>query len=61
MPRCVTCDCNLTVEHILIEHGDFPEVKQKYYDAESLQKLFQQISVTYVFDFLREVGLFYRI
>ena len=29
VPRCVACDCNLTVKHILIEHGDIAEVKQK--------------------------------
>ncbi len=62
VPRCVACDCNLTVEHILIECDDFTEVRQRYYDAESLQQLFQQTSVTYVFDFfLCAIGLFYRI
>ena len=61
VPRCVACDCNVTVEHILIECGDVAEVRQRYYEAESLQQLFQQISVTYVFEFLHEIGLFYRI
>ncbi len=61
VPRCVACDCNLTVEHILVECGDFAEVRQRYYDAESLQQLFHEINVTYVFDFLHEIGLFYRI
>ncbi len=61
IPGCVACDCDLTVEHILIECGDFAEVRQKYFDAESLQQLFQETSVTYVFDFLHEIGLFYRI
>ncbi len=45
----------------LIECGDFAEDRKRYYDAKSLQQLFQQISVTYVFDFLRGMGLFYRI
>ncbi len=60
-PRCVACDCNLTVEHVLNECGDFAEVRQQYYDSESLQQLFQETNVAYVFDFLREMGLFYRI
>ena len=59
--RCVACDCDHTVEHILIECGEFAEVRQRYYDAENLQQLFQEISVAYVFDFLCEIGLFYRI
>ncbi len=29
IPRCVACDCTLTVEHILIECGDFAEVRQQ--------------------------------
>ncbi len=29
VPICVACDCDLTVEHILIECGDFAEVRQK--------------------------------
>ncbi len=58
---CVACDCDITVEHILIKCGDFAEVRQKYYDAEILQQLFQQISVTYVLEFLHEIELFYRI
>ena len=54
-------DCNLTGEHILIECEDFAEGRQRYHDAEDLQQLFHKISVTYVFDFLYEIGLFYRI
>ena len=60
VPTCVACDCTLTAEHILIECGDSAEVRQRYYDAENLQ-LFQEISVTYVFDFLRGIGLYCRI
>ena len=60
IPRCVACDCNLTVEHVLIECGDFAEVR-RHYEADSLQHLFQETNVTYVFDFLHEIGLFYRI
>ena len=61
MPRCVACDCNLIVVHVLIEYGEFSEVRQQYYEAEGLQQLFQETYVTCVFYFLREVGLFYRI
>ena len=33
------------------------EVRQRYYDAESLQQLLQETNVTYVFDYLCEIGL----
>ena len=59
--RCVVCDCNLIVEHILIECSDFAKVRQNYYDAESLQQLFSESSAPCVFDFLFEIGMFYRI
>ena len=61
VPRCVAFDCDLTVEHILIECGDFAEVRQNYYDVERLKKLFQEISIIKAFDLLREIGMFCRI
>ncbi len=36
--RWVACGCELTVEHILIDCGDFAEVTQRYYDAENVQQ-----------------------
>ncbi len=59
-PRCVACDRDLTVEHILIECGDFAEVRQRYYEAERLQQLFEEINVRYVFDFLRSFASTHR-
>ena len=35
--KCVACDCNLTVEHILIEYGKFVEVGQIHYNAEYIR------------------------
>ena len=37
------------------------KVRQRYYDAENTGQRFQEISITEVFDFLWEIGLFYRI
>ena len=51
----------VTVEHILIEYGNSAEVRQRYHDAENLQQSFQETSVTYVFDFLCEIQLYYII
>ena len=56
----MACHYDLTVEHILIESGDFAEVRQRY-DAEGLPQLFQEIRVTCVFDFSHDMELFYRI
>ncbi len=56
----MACDCDRTVEYILIEGGDFAELEQRYYDAVDLQQSFEEISVTHVFDF-HEIRLFYKI
>ena len=50
--KCVACDCDLTVEHILMECGDFTEIRKIYYDAEKTRQLFQETIVTEKFDFL---------
>ena len=36
--RCVACDCDLSVEHILIECGDVAEVMQSCYDAKIIRE-----------------------
>ena len=54
------CDCCLTVGHIMIESGDFMEVRQRY-DAQNMRQLFEGISVIEVFDFsLQESFIEYR-
>ena len=53
IPRCVACDCDFNVELILIECGGFAQVRQRYHDAENFQQS-EEISVTYIFDFLCE-------
>ena len=55
-PRCVACDCDGTVEHILVECTDFAEARQRYYEAVNLQQLFQETNIAY--HFLFEIGLF---
>ena len=58
VPRCVGCNCNSTVEHILIDRADFAEVRQGHWNGEILIYLFQEISVTEIFGFLWEVEPF---
>ena len=54
--QCVACNCDLTVEHIHIEYGDFTEARQRHYDAGNLRQVFQEISVAEVLDFLLEIA-----
>ena len=60
-PVCVACNVLLTVKHILIECADFLETRKKYFEEKSLYSLFRNVIPEVVFDFLREIGVFYKI
>ena len=58
---CVACNVLLTVEHVLIECADLLETRKKYFEERSLHSLFRNVIPEVVFDFLREIGVFYKI
>ena len=60
-PVCVACNAVLTVKHILIECADLLEIRKKYFDEKSLYSLFRNVIPEVVFDFLREIGVFYKV
>ena len=60
-PVYVACNTALTIKHILIECADLLEVMKKYFEQKSLYSLFRNVSPEIIFDFLREIGLFYQI
>jgi len=61
-PVCHACDEMFTIKHILIECADFIYVREKYYtNISSLSMLFRNVSVECIFNFLKEIGLFYKI
>ena len=58
MPRCVPCDCALTVKHILVYCVDYDHIRQRYYDVLDIKTLFQSVSSSLILNFLREANLF---
>ena len=60
-PVCVACGVVLTVKHILIECADLLEIRKKYFEEKSLYSLFRNVIPEVVFDFLREIGVFYKV
>ena len=60
-PVCVACNTALTIKHILIECADFLEVGEKHFELKSLYSLFRNVSPEIIFDFLSEIGVFYKI
>ena len=49
-PECIPCNCPLTIKHLLIECGDFNDVRQRFYQVPSLQDLFKTGSDFRVFE-----------
>ena len=60
-PVCVACDVVLTVKHIFIECTDLLEIRKKYFEEKSLYSLFRNVIPEVIFDFLREIDVFYKI
>ena len=60
-PVCVACNTVITVKHILIECADLLEIRKKYFEERSLYSLFRNEIPEKNFDFLREIGVFYKI
>ena len=60
-PVCVACNTVLTVKHRLIERADSMEVRKKYFEQKSLYSLYRNLSPEINFDFLRAIGVFYKI
>ena len=61
VPVCVACSTVITVKHILIECADLFEIRKKYSEERSLYSLFRNVIPEIIFDFLREIGVFYKI
>ena len=59
-PVCVACNAVTTVKHILIECVDLLEIRKKYFEERSLYSLFRKVIPKIIFDFLREIGVFYK-
>ena len=60
-PVCVACDAVITVKHILVEYADLLEIGKKNFEERSLYSIFQNVIPEVIFDFLREIGVFYKI
>ena len=60
-PVCVACNAVITAKHVLIECADLLEIRKKCFEEKSLYSLFRNAIPEIIFDFLREIGVFYKI
>ena len=58
VPECVTCQCPLTVKHILIECTDFRDIRNKYFVPTTMKEVFEQVSMRNVINFIKETHFY---
>ena len=60
-PFCIACNQFITVKHILIDCVDFSQIRNKYFQANDLTQLFQDVSIDDFLSFLKDINLFNKI
>ena len=60
-PRCVGCDEDITVKHILFDCVDFSDQRSKFYSSPNLKHLFTQVPGHQILSFLKAIGLYGKI
>ena len=60
-PVCIGCDKRLTIEHILHTCSNFTEIRENHFTAKSLHMSFKDISPEKIFNFLKEINIFWKI
>jgi len=58
LPECDTCQCPLTVKHILIECVDLNDVRNKQFVASSIEDVFNNVEAQKIVDFIKETGFY---
>ena len=57
-PECVTCGCQFTVEHILLECEDFSMLRRIYLTENNMKDLFEKTSPENIIEFIKQVDLY---
>ena len=58
LPECGTCQCPLTVKHILVESFDLKNIRNKHFVASSIKDLFDNIEAYKIIDFIKETRFY---
>ena len=58
LPECGTCQCQLTVKHILVECVDLNDVRNKHFVASSIKDEFDNIEAQKNIDFIKETRFY---
>ena len=55
LPECGTCQCPLTVKHILVECANLKDIRNKHFVASSIKDLFDNIEAHKIIDFIKKL------
>jgi len=58
LPECGTCQCALTVKHILVECVDLKDVRNKHFIASSIKYLFDNIEAHKIIYYIKETRFY---
>jgi len=58
LPECGTCQCPLTVKHILVECADLKDVRNKHFVASSIKDVFENVEAQSIIDFIKEIRFY---
>ena len=59
-PKCIGCDCRLTIEHILFDCAESFEKKNRQFNVNSFKELFEKVPRSSILFYLHEIGLFHH-
>ena len=60
-PECIPCNSNFSLKHVLIDCVDVVDVRQTFYNANSLSNLFTNVAGDTILQFLKEINLYTKI
>ena len=60
-PEYIPCNSNFLLLHVLIDCVDVADVRQTFYNANSLSNLFTNVAGDTILQFLKEIDLYTKI
>ena len=60
-PEYIPCNSNFLLLHVLIDCVDVADVRQTFYNANSLSNLFTNVTGDTILQFLKEIDLYTKI
>ena len=60
-PQCPHCDCTLTVKRVLLDCDSYNITRQRYFNAFTLEELFDTVCTRDFIGFIRDIGLHHLI